>query len=101
MAGWMVGRWILWRWSGPGLDELLGGGFGDLGRVDTNSMVQANKGRCTGHVAFLSLVRCGRLQGNVLVSPSRGLCVFVVCLLFPPSSSPFFWQEQLTERLNE
>lgn len=36
--GW-YGRWVLWRWSGPGL-VTNGGGFGDLGRVDTKSTVR-------------------------------------------------------------
>lgn len=39
--GW-YGRWVLWRWSGPGL-VTNGEGFGDLGRVDTKSTVRRGR----------------------------------------------------------
>lgn len=53
--GW-YGRWVLWRWSGPGL-VANGGGFGDLGRVDTKSTVRRGKverGTCTFRQLLLS-----------------------------------------------
>jgi hypothetical protein len=49
--------WVLWRWSGPGLDNILGGreGFGDWGRGDTNPPARPE---CRARGIFFFAVSC-------------------------------------------